>query len=193
MAQRTYEGEPIDGTMKHISERDLDEEAEDVDVPQDDQYEGDVSTEYGFLDDDDLSKKEKVERLWRRSDYKYDERGSVRAFYEETVSPVLEISEAYMSTVVKEVEESKSDGGIDSVEEETEVDGEEPESASNSTDESGESRVEQVDREIYSREQIEHDVLKPLIFAQKFASGEELEALEEAEELVEVLLNKGDQ
>lgn len=193
MTQRTYEGDPIDGTMKHISERDLDEEAEDVDVPQDKQYEGDVSTEYGFLDDDDLSKKEKVERLWRRSDYKYDERGSVRAFYEETVSPVFEISEAYLSTVVKEVEESESEGGTDSIDEETEVDGEESESLSNSTDESDESRVEQVDREIYSREQIEHDVLKPLIFAQKFASGEELEALEEAEELVEVLLNKGDQ
>jgi hypothetical protein len=164
-----------------------------VDVPQDDQYEGDVSTEYGFLDDDDLSKKEKVERLWRRSDYKYDERGSVRAFYEETVSPVLEISEAYLSTVVKEVEESESEGGTDSIDEETEVDGEESESAINSTDESDESRVEQVDREIYSREEIEHDVLKPLIFAQKFASGEELEALEEAEELVEILLNKGGQ
>jgi hypothetical protein len=193
MAQRTYEGDPIDATMQHISERDLEEEAEDVDVPQDKQYEGDVSTEYGFLDDDDLSKKEKVERLWRRSDYKYDERGSVRAFYEETVSPVLEISEAYLSTVVKEVEESESEGGTDSIDEETEVDGEESESAINSTDESDESRVEQVDREIYSREEIEHDVLKPLIFAQKFASGEELEALEEAEELVEILLNKGGQ
>lgn len=191
MGEATYEGEPIDATMQHISERDLDEESENVEVPQDKQYEGDVSTEYGFLDDDDLSKKEKVQRLWKRSNYKYDERGSVRAFYEETVSPVLEVSEAYMSTVVKEIEESESDDGVDSVEEETEVDGEEPESAANSTQESDE--VQQVGEEIYSREEIEHDVLKPLIFAQKFASGEELEALEEAEELVEVLLNKGGQ
>lgn len=190
MGEATYEGDPIDATMQHISERDLDEESENVEVPQDKQYEGDVSTEYGFLNDDDLSKKEKVQRLWQRSDYEYDERGSVRAFYEETVSPVLEISEAYMSTVVKEVEESESDGGTDSVEEEVE-DGEEAESTVDSTDESDE--VQQVDEEIYSREQIEHDVLKPLIFAQKFASGEELEVLEEAEELVEVLLNKGGQ
>lgn len=192
MAQRTYEGDPIDATMEHISERDLDEEAENVDVPQDDQYEGDICTEYGFLDDNDLSKREKVKRLWRRSDYEYEERGSVREFHKETVSPVLEVSESYLSTVVKEIEESESDGGIDSIEEEVEMDKKESESVANSTDASVEGRVEQVDGGIYSREEIEHDVLKPLVFAQKFASGEELEALEEAEELVEVLLNKGD-
>lgn len=193
MAEATYEGDPIDATMQHIAERDLDEKSENVEVPQDKQYEGDLSTEYGFLDNDDLSKKEKVRRLWRRSDYEYDERGSLREFYEETVSPVLEISEAYLSTVVKEIEDSESDGGTDSIDEEVEVDEEESESVANSSDGYDESRVEQVDGDIYSREEIEHDVLKPLVFAQKFASGDELEALEEAEELVEVMLKKGDQ
>jgi hypothetical protein len=188
MAQRTYEGDPIDGTMKHISERDLDEEAEDVDVPQDDQYEGEVSAEYGFLDSDDLTKKEKVQRLWKRSDYDYDEWGSLTKFHEEEVAPVLDISRDYTSSVVGELVEN--DGG-DSVEE-----GDSGEVQEESVDESDvedttdTTRTESNER-TFSEAEIEHDVLKPLVFAQSFADGKELEALEEAEDLVRVLLNKG--
>jgi hypothetical protein len=188
MAQRTYEGDPIDGTMKHISERDLDEEAEDVDVPQDDQYEGEVSAEYGFLDSDDLTKKEKVQRLWKRSDYDYDEWGSLTKFHEEEVAPVLDISRDYTSSVVGELVEN--DGG-DSVEE---VDSgevqEESVDESDAEDTTDTTRTESNER-TFSEAEIEHDVLKPLVFAQSFADGKELEALEEAEDLVRVLLNKG--
>jgi hypothetical protein len=188
MAQRTYEGDPIDGTMKHISERDLGEEAEDVDVPQDDQYEGEVSAEYGFLDSDDLTKKEKVQRLWKRSDYDYDEWGSLTKFHEEEVAPVLDISRDYTSSVVGELVEN--DGG-DSVEE---VDSgevqEESVDESDAEDTTDTTRTESNER-TFSEAEIEHDVLKPLVFAQSFADGKELEALEEAEDLVRVLLNKG--
>lgn len=189
MAQRTYEGDPIDGTMKHISDRDLDEEAEKVDVPQDDQYEGDISTEYGFLDDDDITKKGKVQRLWKRSDYDYDEWGSFTEFHEEEVAPVLDISRAYSSRVVKDLV------GNDSEENTEKQDSDEVQEGS--VDDSGVEDTTDTTRteskeQIFTEDEIEHNLLKPLVFAKKFASGDELEALEEAEELVEVLLNKGD-
>lgn len=191
MAQRTYEGDPIDATMDHLAERDLDEEAENVEVPSEETHEGKISTEYGFLNDETLSKKEKVERLWRRSDYDYDEYGSVSTFYTEAVSPVLDVTKAHVSNVVKALEEDCTD------EEETETESEQKNDESQEDLETG--GFEDVGNdvpeqsEVYSREEIEHDVLKPLVFAQEFASGDELEALEEAEELVQVLLNRGDQ
>jgi hypothetical protein len=195
MAQRTYEGEPIDGTMKHISERDLEEEAEDVDVPQDDQYEGEVSAEYGFLTDDNISKKEKVQRLWERSDYDYDEWGSITEFYEEKIAPVLDVNRSYVNSAIKDLVQSESGDGTDENNTDGDDSGEVQEESvdeSDVEDATDTTRTESKER-VFSEAEIEHDVLKPLVFAQKFASGEELEALQEAEELVEVLLNKGDQ
>lgn len=195
MAQRTYEGEPIDGTMEHISERDLDEEAEDVDVPQDDQYEGEVSAEYGFLTDDSISKKEKVQRLWKRSDYDYDEWGSITKFHEEEVAPVLDVNRSHANNAIINLVQSESGDSTDEDDTEKDDSGEVQEESvdeSDVEDTTDTTRTESKER-VFSEAEIEHDVLKPLVFAQKFASGEELEALEEAEELVEVLLNKGDQ
>lgn len=195
MAQRTYEGDPIDGTMKHISERDLEEEAEDVDVPQDNQYEGEVSAEYGFLTDDNISKKEKVQRLWKRSDYDYDEWGSLTKFHEEKIAPVLDVNRSYANSAIKDLVQSESGDSTDEDDTEKDDSGEVQEG---STDDSGvadttdTTRTESNER-TFSEAEIEHNLLKPLVFAKKFASGDELEALHEAEELVEVLLNKGDQ
>jgi hypothetical protein len=191
MAQRTYEGDPIDSTMQHFAERDFDEEAEEAEVPSEGTEKGDISTEYGFLDDDDLSKREKVERLWQRSDCDYDEWGSLSTFYTETVAPVLDVSQPYCSSVVGELEANDSES------EETNQESEQQYDQTQGTVEIETDGLEEDDDDIeqgemYSREQIKHDVLKPLVFAKKFASGDELEALQEAEELIEVLLNKGD-
>jgi len=191
MAQRTYEGDPIDGTMQHLAERDLDEEAEDVEVPSDETHEGGISTEYGFLDHDTLSKAEKVERLWRRSDYDFDQHGSSVEFYEETVSPVLDVSKPHTFEVVRELEANGSDEEETESESEQQNDENQEDVETDGLEEVGDGGPEQSER--YSREEIEHSVLKPLVFAQEFASGDELDALEEAEELVEILLNKGDQ
>jgi hypothetical protein len=190
MAQRTYEGDPIDGTMQHLAERDLNKEAEDVEVPSDESHEGGISTEYGFLDDETLSKAEKVERLWRRSDYDFDQHGSSVEFYEETVSPVLHVSKPHTFEVVRELKRD-SDGERTENQSEQQNDESQEEVGTDSLEDVGTDVLEQ--SEVYSREEIEHGVLKPLVFAQEFASGDELEALEEAEELVEILLNKGDQ
>jgi hypothetical protein len=189
MVQRTYEGDPIDGTMKHISDRDLDEEAEKVDVPQDDQYQGEVSAEYGFLTDENISKKEKVQRLWKRSDYDYDEWGSLTEFYEEDVSPVLDISQDYTSRAVRKLVENGSEGNTEEQDSDEVQEGSVDDSGVEDTTDT--TRTESKEQ-IFTEDEIEHNLLKPLVFAKKFASGDELEALEEAEELVEVLLNKGD-
>lgn len=191
MAQRSYEGDPIDGTIQHLAERDFDEEAEGVEVPSEETHNGDISTEYGFLDDDELSKREKVERLWRQSDCDYDEWGSLSTFYTETVAPVLDVSQVYCSSVVGELEANDSESEETNQESEQQYD-ETQGTVEVETDglEDDDDDIEQ--GEMYSRQEIKHDVLKPLVFAEKFASGDELEALQEAEELVEVLLNKGD-
>jgi hypothetical protein len=172
MAQRTYDGPALDGTMEHITERDLDEEAENVDVPQDDQHVGDVSTDFGFLDDDSTSKKEKVQKLWVRSDYDYEERGSLRDFYESEVSPVLDVSEAYCCQAVGELEKSSDEDGEQEL---TDVDSED--SSDGSTE------------QMFTRSEIEHNILKPVVFAKRFAEGDEQDALEEAEELIKILLD----
>lgn len=93
MAQRTYEGDPIDATMDHLAERDLDEEAENVEVPSEETHEGKISTEYGFLNDETLSKKEKVERLWRGTRLS-------------TVKPHLNTEETHLSTTEQEFVEA---------------------------------------------------------------------------------------
>lgn len=192
MAQRTYDGDPIDSTMQHFAERDFDKETEGVEVPSEGTDKGGISTEYGFLNDDDLSKRQKVERLWQRSDCDYDEWGSLSTFYAETVAPVLDVSQAYCSQVVGELEEDGSEAKETKQESEQQYD---------ETQESVEVEVDGVEEddddigqgEMYSREEIKHNVLKPLVFAKTFASGDKLEALQEAEELVEILLDKGDE
>lgn len=45
---------------------------------------------------------------------------------------------------------------------------------------------------VNARIEIEHDVLKPAVFAKKFAEGDEQKDLKQAEELIKILLNRGD-
>jgi hypothetical protein len=47
------------------------------------------------------------------------------------------------------------------------------------------------DEEVYTRSHIEHDLLKPLVFARRSATGERETILSEAEELVNIMLEKG--
>lgn len=60
-------------------------------------------------------------------------------------------------------------------------------------DESEETKLEETtdDEEFYSRSHIEHDLLKPLVFARRSATGEREKILSEAEELVNIMLKKG--
>ena len=104
---------------------------------------------------------------------------------------MLDVSQPYCSSVVGELEANDSES------EETNQESEQQYDQTQGTVEIETDGFEEDDDDIeqgemYSREEIKHDVLKPLVFAKKFASGDELEALQEAEELVEVLLNKGD-
>lgn len=184
MPSREYDGPAIDDTMEHIAERDFDKEAENVEVPQESSQSGSISTEYGFLDSDELTKREKVERLWQRSEYDYSEYGSVTQFYEETVSPVLDVSKAYVSDIVGELEGAEAE---DDLADNTENAEEEHE---NCTEDRGNSVSECYTEAIYTREEIEHNLLKPIVFAKKFAEGKEAEALEEAEELVNILIDR---
>ena len=61
MTKRAYDGSPLDGTMKYITERDLEAEAEKVEVPNEDLCEGDETTDVtaGGL----LTKKQRVAKI----------------------------------------------------------------------------------------------------------------------------------
>lgn len=61
MAQRTYDGPAIDGVMKHISEKDLDDASERLDAPGEEHSDGDVQTTESLSSN--LTKGQKIAKL----------------------------------------------------------------------------------------------------------------------------------
>lgn len=108
MPKRAYDGSPLDGTMKHIAERNLEAEAEKLEVPDEDSPEGDETTEFtaGGL----LTKKQKVAKISAETgitDYE-DLYEHIRSNYGFTVA------KSYVWQIVEgdaEVEGFEMDGG----------------------------------------------------------------------------------
>jgi ElaB/YqjD/DUF883 family membrane-anchored ribosome-binding protein len=210
MAKNTYEGPALDSTYNHIAERERDFEdiEETTDVPQEALENGELTSDFGFIENDDLTKKEKVKKLYEKRQYT-----DYKALYGDISVLGVDVTKTYINKIFKSLqeEENQEDEKEEIEELRTEIKGdienlakgtkEEFEKLRNQQNEEIEelrteikdelnliSEMEAVENEKIPVKEVETRILEPLRLAKGFCSREERQALESVEEhIIKVL------
>ena len=96
MAGRRYDGDPLDGTMEYITEKDLDEKSERLDAPADRHTEGDVQTTDSLSSE--LTKGQKIAKVCAETGI--TDTGELHEEIEENRG--FEVSKSHVSNVLNE-------------------------------------------------------------------------------------------
>jgi DNA repair exonuclease SbcCD ATPase subunit len=210
MAKNTYEGPALDGSYNHISERDRDFEdiEETTDVPQEALENGELTSGFGFVEDDDLTKKEKVKKLYQKRQYT-----DYKALYGDISVLGVDVTKTYINKIFKNLqeeeenlqEEKEENQEIEDLRTEIKEDiedlakgtKEEFEKLQNRQNQEIEdlrteikdelnliSDIEAVENEKIPVKEVETRILEPLRLAKEFSDREERQALEAVEEQI---------
>lgn len=206
--ENKYEGEALDGTAQYISERDFERVEENTDVPQEALEDGELTAEYGFIHDEDLSKKERVKRLYDKRDY-----NGYRSLHGDCTILGLDVSKTYINKLFLEWEEEteEENEGLESRVEELEEEKQELYEKMKKIAETTEQEFQEVrkrDEELTEKvdslkeqgvqdqgefipiEELEKRVLEPLELSKEFSDSTERRVIKRVENRLNEVLNE---